>query len=290
MWKLVAALAPVLFLPRMPAAQELPAAVLVGGRSTYVVKSGDTIAAIAGRFGVAPGVIIELNALENPRSLAPGQTLVIDNPHIAAVDGSVRMTINIAQRMLFLVDDSRVLAYPVTVGQRTWPTPVGAFTIIDKERDPAWDVPLSIQREMERQGKPVITRMPPSPANPLGAYWVRLSFPSLGIHGTNAPSSIYRFASHGCIRMHPEDVADFFARVSIGDAGRLIYQPVVLAVIDGSVWLEAHPDAYRRAPPAGRYVRDVAEQLGVTAMVDWTAVEQSLRARAGRAQNVTKRD
>ena len=36
------------------------------------------------------------------------------------------------------------------------------------------------------------------------------------IHGTNQPSSIGHFVSHGCIRMLNEDVTDLFGRVGIG--------------------------------------------------------------------------
>jgi lipoprotein-anchoring transpeptidase ErfK/SrfK len=36
------------------------------------------------------------------------------------------------------------------------------------------------------------------------------------IHGTNAPSSIGRFASYGCIRMHNHDIMDLYRRVDVG--------------------------------------------------------------------------
>ena len=186
-----------------------------------------------------------------------------------------------------LFEGERARAFLVTVGRRTWPTPVGAFTILTKETDPVWDVPISIQREMAQQGKPVITRMEASPLSPLGRHWIGLSLPGLGIHGTNAPSSIYSFASHGCIRMHPDDVADLFQRVTVGMTGVLIYQPVIIAVIDDRIWVEAHPDAYRRAGDAMGRVRDAAEAAGLRAVIDWALVEEVIRQRRGRAVDVT---
>ena len=265
-------------------------AVLVGGRIIYHVKAGDTLPSIGARFGVAQQSLIELNQLTQPGRLAAGQSLVIDNTHLAVVNPRVSLTINIAQRLLVFVEPDRVTAYPVTVGLRTWPTPVGAFTIVEKETNPAWDVPISIQREMEAQGKPVITRMAPSPLNPLGAHWLRLSLPGIGIHGTNAPSGIYRFASHGCIRMHPDDVAALFDRVSLGTAGVLLYQPVIVGMAGGRVWLEANRDEYRRAPDALRFVRDAARRGGLSELIDWKAVDEVLRLRLGRAVDVTKSD
>jgi len=263
-------------------------AILVGGRTIYEVQAGDTLAGIGARFGVARASVIEMNRLTHPDVLTIGQSLVIDNTHLAVVDPSVSLTINIAQRLLLFVEPERVTAYPVTVGRRTWPTPVGAFTIVEKETNPAWDVPISIQQEMKTQGKAVITRMAPSPLNPLGAHWLRLSLPGLGIHGTNAPLSIYSFASHGCIRMHPEDVAALFERVSAGTAGVLLYQPVMVGMVGGRVWLEANRDEYRRAPGALRYVRDAAQHRGLSELIDWKAVDEVVRLRLGRAVDVTK--
>ena len=263
------------------------AAALVGGRSVYVVAAGDTLTTIGARFGVTRGTLIEINHFEKAGALSVGQTVIVDNTHIAVANPAVSVTINIPQRLLVLAEGERVRAFPVTVGRRSWPTPVGAFTIISKEIDPAWDVPVSIQREMADQGKPVITRMPASPHNPLGRHWLGLSLPGLGIHGTNAPSSIYAFGSHGCIRLHPDDVASVFDRVAVGTTGVLIYQPVVVAVIDGRVWLEAHPDEYRRAPNAAALVRDAIDREGLRAQIDWALVDEVLRQRRGRAVDVS---
>ena len=268
----------------MPAAQHVASPVLVGGGSTYVVRPGDTLTAIAGRFGMNVKTLTELNRLARPDDITPGQELSIDNSHLAVIDPARAITINVPQRMLFFAAGGDVTGYAITVGQRTWPTPLGPFTIVDKERDPVWDVPKSIQQEMAQQGKPVITRMEASPENPLGAYWLRLSLPGLGIHGTNAPSSIYRYASHGCIRMHPDDVAALFDRVAVGTTGVIVYQPLW---IDGRVMLEVHPDPYNRVRDAAEFVREAAEGQGLAARIDWMKVFAALRARAGRPEDVT---
>ena len=262
-------------------------AALVGGPTTYDVTSGDTLTSIGARFGVARATLIELNQLRPPYELVAGQRLAIDNTHIAVANPNAAITINIGQRLLVVTDGDRARAYPIAVGRKDWPTPVGAFVVSNKTVDPAWEVPISIQREMERQGKPVITRMEPSPLNPLGRHWIGLSIPGLGIHGTNAPASIYSFASHGCIRMHPDDVADLFDRVSIGAVGELVYQPVVIAVIDGRVWLEAHPDVYKRADDPLGAVRAAVESAGLRHAINWGLVKDVIGQRRGRAVDVT---
>lgn len=261
---------------------------LIGGPSTYVVKDGDTLTAISARFGIGVSRLMELNRLSRPFALTAGQSLLVDNTHIAVANPQVQITINIAQRLLVLVEGERVKAYPITVGKPGWPTPVGAFTVVGKETDPVWDVPRSIQREMELEGKPVITRMEPSALNPLGRHWIGLSLAGIGIHGTNAPSSIYAFASHGCVRMHPDDVAELFERVSSGTTGVLVYEPVVVTTIDGKVWIEAHPDAYRRVPDAAARVRAAITRAGLADRVEWGLITAALQQRRGYAIDVTK--
>jgi lipoprotein-anchoring transpeptidase ErfK/SrfK len=50
----------------------------------------------------------------------------------------------------------------------------------------------------------------------MGAAAIGLDRGNYAIHGTNDPSSIGGFVSHGCIRMHNADVMDLYQRVPIG--------------------------------------------------------------------------
>jgi lipoprotein-anchoring transpeptidase ErfK/SrfK len=43
-----------------------------------------------------------------------------------------------------------------------------------------------------------------------------LSVKGYGIHGTNAPDSIGKAASHGCIRMRQADLEELFELVTVG--------------------------------------------------------------------------
>jgi LysM repeat protein len=44
---------------------------------TYVVVKGDTLGAIAARFGTTPNAIAAANGISNPNEINPGQVLVI---------------------------------------------------------------------------------------------------------------------------------------------------------------------------------------------------------------------
>jgi lipoprotein-anchoring transpeptidase ErfK/SrfK len=54
-----------------------------------------------------------------------------------------------------------------------------------------------------------------NPGGPFGAYWLGLSKPHYGIHGTNNPSSVGRHVSHGCVRMYNRDVVELAGIVPI---------------------------------------------------------------------------
>lgn len=112
--------------------------------------------------------------------------------------------ISIPDRQLALVDNGQVVKiYPIAVGARHTPSPDGNFTIISHVANPTWT----------HKGNVV----GPGKSNPVGSRWMGLSLKGYGIHGTNAPRSIGRAASHGCFRMGKKDVEELFKLVRIGD-------------------------------------------------------------------------
>lgn len=262
-----------------------PSGLLTGGTFRYVVVRGDTTAIVGARFGIHPTEIIERNRLEANAALTAGQILELNNLHVVpVVEDAVSLVINVPQRMLFLNEGDRASGYPIAVGRRDWPTPLGDFTVVAREAEPTWDVPESIQQEMRREGRTVLEKVPPGPENPLGAFWLGLSLGSVGIHGTNTPSSIFRSTTHGCIRMHPEDIAALFPRVATGTRGRIVYSPLLLAQTADGVFVEAHPDIYRRmAGDPVATARHIANARGITQQIDWALVAKVLEARRGMA-------
>lgn len=261
---------------------------LTGGESVHEVRSGDSLALLGARYGQSPRLIARDNAIAPGKGLRPGQSLTITNRHLAAEPLEHGIVINVPQRMLFLYVDGRLEgAWPVAVGRPDWPTPPGAFTVANKQRDKTWIVPPSIQREMQREGKPVLTSVPPGPDNPLGRHWIGLSLDSLGIHGTLAPASIHDFRSHGCIRMHPDDVAQLYDRVQVGTPGVIAYQPALLGLLpDGRIFVEVHRDAYRRAGAPFVVLRAIADREGLSDRIDWGRVANLAREPDGIAHEV----
>jgi L,D-transpeptidase ErfK/SrfK len=129
-----------------------------------------------------------------------------------------------------------------------------------RREDPPWRVPASIQEEMRAHGQEVVRYVEPGPDNPLGKYWIQLSAPGYGLHGTNAPASVGKWASHGCMRLLPQHVERLYREARDGTPVEIIYEPVKLARdAVGSVYLEVHVDVLRgptpRAPRGDRLHR-----------------------------------
>lgn len=113
--------------------------------------------------------------------------------------------VSIPDRKLALMENGKaVRIYRVAVGKTLTPSPVGSFKIVNRVKDPTY----YHKGQVIAAGK----------GNPVGSRWMGLSAKGYGIHGTNAPGSIGKAASTGCIRMGQPDLEELFARVDVGDA------------------------------------------------------------------------
>jgi L,D-transpeptidase ErfK/SrfK len=264
---------------------------LSGGTSIYTIVKGDNLSLISGKVGEPLEDIRKLNGLELDAVLRPGQLLAIDNRHIVANAIDDGIVINLPQRMLFLLAEGRLVrAYPVALGRvtRKWQTPAVAFTIIRLDENPVWVVPVSIQAEMAAEDETVETRVEPGPDNPLGRYRIKLSIPGYAIHSTIAPASIYKYQTHGCIRLMPENAADVFNLARVGMKGRIIYEPALLArLADGRIFAEVNRDAYHRAGDPMTELRELADSNKLAGMIDWSRIAAVANAREGIAREVT---
>ena len=98
--------------------------------------------------------------------------------------------------------DGKALRYGVGVGRPgfTWS---GVKTVSAKKEWPAWTPPPEM---IKRQ--PYLPRfMAGGPGNPMGARALYLGNTIYRIHGTNAPETIKRAESHGCVRLTNWDAA-----------------------------------------------------------------------------------
>ena len=120
-----------------------------------------------------------------------------------------------ARQLYFAMSPTVLRRYGVAVGRsgKAWH---GSAVVGRMARWPDWRPTANIRRE-NRRLKAVVRG---GASNPLGARAIYLYVDGRDtlyrIHGTNAPSSIGTFASHGCIRMINEDVIELYSMVRPG--------------------------------------------------------------------------
>jgi lipoprotein-anchoring transpeptidase ErfK/SrfK len=120
-----------------------------------------------------------------------------------ASDGDLTMQASLSAKTLTLRKDGEVVKqYGIAVGREGHPTPTGEFDVQKIVWNPAWIPPDS----KWAQGKSA--KAPGQPGNPMQVVKIFFQEPDYYIHGTNDPESIGSAASHGCLRMDPNDAAD----------------------------------------------------------------------------------
>lgn len=271
------------------------AAVITGGETTYRIVDGDTLLLISAKLGVDLATITRENNLDRTRRLRPGQELKLNTRKIAPHTMDNGIIVDIPGRMLYYFKAGRLeMSFPVGLGMpqeegiTRWHTPSGTFAVTGKERDPVWYVPESIRQQMQARGTSCPTTVPPGPDNPLGRFVLYTSMKGICIHETIWPATVYRFRSHGCIRVLPQDMERFYDDVETGVQGELVYEPVKVAVTAvGKVFLEVDPDVYGKAGNMMDEVIKRFDELGVADQVDWEKVERTIHDQAGNAEDVT---
>ena len=118
------------------------------------------------------------------------------------------VVIRLDSRKLELYEaDELIKSYDIAVGQDDWQTPIGHFAILDMQREPLWQHPIT--------GEAIAS----GPENPLGSRWIGFAFESgyhIGIHGTNQEELVGQAVSHGCVRMRDEEIQALFKELAIG--------------------------------------------------------------------------
>lgn len=138
-------------------------------------------------------------------------TVDYEGPHKAGT-----LIVDTGQRFLFLVlPGGKAKRYGVGVGKEGFEWK-GTENISRKREWPDWRPPASMIARERKKGNILPVHMEGGPQNPLGARALYLGSTLYRIHGTNAPSTIGRAVSSGCIRMRNEDVIDLYERVPVG--------------------------------------------------------------------------
>lgn len=262
--------------PAEDAAAGLPP--VAGSWQSALVEPDDTLLDVAYRARLGFEPVQRLNPEVPAWIPEPGTVVRLPTRYVLPSAPREGLVINVPEMRLYdFTTPGGPTVLGAAVGDPEDPTPVGAFRARGKRVDPAWRVPESIR--VERPELPAV--MPPGPDNPLGDRWIRLGDTSYGIHGTNIRWSIGREATHGCVRLYPDDMRALFDRTPEGTPIRIVYQPLKWGRDGEALVLEAHPDLYDRIErPLDEALQELAERRLLDA-VDIEAVRRVVEETRG---------
>lgn len=273
----------------------LSADIIIGDKFVYTIQKGDNLSLISARLGASFEKILKDNNLDSKKNLKIGQQILVDTRKIVPLKIDDGIIVNIPDKTLYYFENGSIkMSFPVGLGmpswrgKTTWRTPLGKFRITGKRQNPVWRVPPSISKKMAIEGKHVEGIVLPGPDNPLGKYALDTTIPSIVIHETIWPTSIYQFRSHGCIRVHPDNMENFFKMVRTNTQGELIYKPIKIAAIDNKrIFLEVHKDIYGYSKDLLGIAKQLIEEKGLNKLVDWEKVERVVNEKAGVPEDIS---
>ncbi len=144
----------------------------------------------------------ELNSLEDkvlvhfPRKYRPGNVVVSFGD----------------RRLYHVIAPGRAISYPIAVprAEARWQ---GVLKVSRKKVNPSWTPTPSMRRD-----NPKLPAFVPGghPRNPMGVRALYLGSTLYRIHGTDAPWTIGKNVSRGCIRMHNAHVIELYSKVRVG--------------------------------------------------------------------------
>jgi hypothetical protein len=124
----------------------------------------------------------------------------VDSTASAPPDGPLTLSANLSDRTLRLQLGATVTeTYAIAIGTDSKPTPTGSFRIKKIVWNPAWVPPD------EKWAKGKTAQAPGAKANPMKLVKIFFREPDYYIHGTSDTESLGERASHGCLRMDPDD-------------------------------------------------------------------------------------
>ena len=274
-----------------PAPGSLPP--VLGDVRLYRIKKGDTLMDIARLYGLGYNEIVDANPGLDPWIPPAGATILLPLQWIPPCCSYSGIVVNIPEMRLFYYRPAgggmtEVRTYPVGLGRDDWQTPSGTFKVIGKTVNPQWNIPESIRQEHITERNDPRTFIPGgAPDNPLGKYRLELTLPSYRIHGTDIPWGVGMQVSHGCVRLYPEDIENFFPQVAVGTPGQFTYQTVKLGRLGGQVYVEVHEDIYGKTPAIYQTALSTLQRRGVSGL-DTEKLEQGLDESGGIPFAVTR--
>ncbi|MGE0114201.1 MAG: L,D-transpeptidase family protein [Steroidobacteraceae bacterium] len=274
----------------------LPAAhdTLIGQVLYVTTRDEDTLFALGRQYGVGYEEMVAANPGVDPWVPGAGRRILIPTQYLLPDAPRVGIVVNVSEHRIYYYPKAKpgeasvVYTFPVSIGKMDWKTPLGQTFIADKRMNPTWYPPASVRKEHAARGDYLPAAIPPGKDNPLGEFAMRLGIRggSYLIHGTNKPIAVGMDVTHGCIRMFPEDIENFFKQVPIGTPVLIMDQPYKMGWSEGHLYMEVHKPLELGEAQWDRDPTDLTRMfVGATrqhpARMDWQDAEQVFRSNLG---------
>jgi lipoprotein-anchoring transpeptidase ErfK/SrfK len=163
------------------------------------------IEALAERYHTSTAYLQRLNG---SRPLAAGSAIVVPgvgNSPPPAKAASIE--IDKGARVLYVLDAQKkpIAGFPISIGnEKNDPLPIGVMAIRNEVKNPRFTYDPALIKGAPAGAQKV--DVPPGPNNPVGSYWLGLTQPHWGIHGTPNPTNVGHSETNGCIHLTNWDV------------------------------------------------------------------------------------
>jgi L,D-transpeptidase ErfK/SrfK len=261
---------------------------VVGQTFTLHTRWEETFSDIARIYDIGYRQMVAANPKIDAWLPGEGTEVVIPQQYILPPGPRKGIVINLAELRLYYYPEDRpvVVTYPIGIGREGWSTPTGETVVIGKKEGPSWTVPASILKEHEEDGEPLPPVIPPGPNNPLGTHAIYLGLSGYLLHGTNKPYGVGMRVSHGCIRLYPENIKQFFQQVKKGTPVRIVNEPYKAGWLKGELFVQVHPPLVEYIEEKGHnyteLVNAVIERLGEDQRKpDWSLLHEYAENKTG---------
>lgn len=270
------------------------------GEIQYVTaKHEDTFLDIGRRHGVGYEEMVAANPGVDPWLPGEGKQVLIPSRYILPNAPREGIVVSLAEHRLYYFppvtanEPHVVVTYPISVGKMDWKTPLGLTRVVNKRVRPTWYPPESVRKEHAADGRPLPRAVPPGPDNPLGEFAMRLGIPGGAylIHGTNRPAGVGMQVTHGCIRMYPEDIEQFFKMVAVNTPVRIVHQPYKMGWQGDQLYMEVHTPLEGQEDGDLHSLTNITRALVAatqdrTVAIDWAKAEAAFLHPTGVPQQV----
>ncbi len=174
-------------------------------------------ALVAERGHCSLALLARLNPGKDLDDLKANDVLTIpavsDDPPSGA---AAKLEVNLADKTILALDkNGKPLAFVhCSIAKHKAKLPSGRCTVKVVSPDPVYVFDPKMWPEVKDVDRKLV--IPPGPRNPVGRFWIGLSLPGYGIHGTPEPEMIGKTGSHGCFRLANWDAVRLGAIVKPG--------------------------------------------------------------------------